>query len=134
MWGLGKPVVDGTVTPDTYVISRRPGKGILSVRIAPKLKRIVATDKGGPAEQVVPTEMQTRACLTDDQIMTISDYLPLPVLFATEVTTFVHGIEGYEKAARAARVFFGKSATGGAWEAEDPADRFGLKILRCAIT
>ncbi|MBI5533836.1 MAG: hypothetical protein HY898_14035 [Deltaproteobacteria bacterium] len=75
VWGLGKPVVDGTVTPDTYVISRRPGKGILSVRIAPKQRRIIATEKGGPIEEDVPEELQTRACLTDDQIMTIADYL-----------------------------------------------------------
>jgi len=41
VWGLGKPVVDGSMTPDTYVISRRPGKGILEIRTASKAKRLV---------------------------------------------------------------------------------------------
>lgn len=45
-------------------------------------------------------------------------------VLAAEVTTFVHGIEGYEKAAGATRVFFGKAATGGAWEAEELASAF----------
>ncbi len=75
VWGLGKPVVDGTMTPDTYVVSRRPGKGILEVRTARKEKRLVPAPDEGLMEEAVPIDLQTQPCLTEDQIMRLVDYL-----------------------------------------------------------
>lgn len=75
VWGLGKPVVDGTVTPDTYIVSRRPGKGILEIRPAKKEKRLVSAQDEGLMEEAVPADMQERPCLTEEQIMKLVEYL-----------------------------------------------------------
>jgi pyruvate, water dikinase len=75
VWGLGKPVVDGAMTPDTYVVSRLPGKGILEIRTAKKVKRLVLASEEGLVEEPVPVEMQDRPCLTNEQIIKLVDYL-----------------------------------------------------------
>jgi pyruvate,water dikinase len=75
VWGLGKPVVDGSVTPDTYVISRLPAKGILEIRAARKEKRLVPAPDEGLMEEAVPVEMQDQPCLTEEQIIKLVEYL-----------------------------------------------------------
>ncbi len=75
VWGLGKPVVDGSMTPDSYVISRLPGKGILEIRPAKKEKRLVLAREEGLMEEPVPLEMQDRACLNEEQITKLVEYL-----------------------------------------------------------
>jgi len=75
VWGLGKPVVDGTMTPDTYVVSRRPGKGILEIRTAKKERRLIPAPGEGLMEVPVPVELQERPCLTEDQIAKLEGYL-----------------------------------------------------------
>jgi pyruvate,water dikinase len=74
VWGLGKPVVDGTVTPDSYVVSRRPGKGILEIRTAKKETRLVPA-REGLMEESLPLEMRAQPCLTQEQIMRLAQYL-----------------------------------------------------------
>ncbi len=75
VWGLGKPVVDGTMTPDTYVVSRVPGRGILEIRVAKKEKRLVPAREEGLMEESVPLEMQDRPCLSEDQITKLVEFL-----------------------------------------------------------
>lgn len=75
VWGLGKPVVDGSMTPDTYVISRRPGKGILEIRTASKDKRLVPAPDEGLMEEPVPPDIQNQPCLTEEQIEKLVGYM-----------------------------------------------------------
>jgi pyruvate,water dikinase len=75
VWGLGKPVVDGTVSPDAYVVSRRPGKGILEIRTVKKETRLVPAPDEGLVEERVPVEMQETPCLTEEQIMKLVEYM-----------------------------------------------------------
>jgi len=75
VWGLGKPVVDGSVTPDSYVVSRRPGKGILEAHTARKETRLVPAPDEGLVEERVPEEMCEQTCLTQEQVMKLVEYL-----------------------------------------------------------
>lgn len=75
VWGLGKPVVDGSVTPDTYVVSRLPARGILEIRPAKKEKRLVPASDEGLTEEPVPAEMQDQPCLSEEQIHKLVEYL-----------------------------------------------------------
>jgi pyruvate,water dikinase len=75
VWGLGKPVVDGTMTPDSYIVSRRPGRGILEMRTAKKTRRLVAAPDEGLREESVPAELQQKPCLTEDQVAKLVGYL-----------------------------------------------------------
>ncbi len=75
VWGFGKPVVDGSVTPDTYVVSRLPAKGILEIRPAKKEKRLVMAPDEDLIEEPVPAEIQDRPCLSEEQIMKLVEYL-----------------------------------------------------------
>jgi pyruvate,water dikinase len=74
-WGLGKPVVDGSMTPDVYVLPRQPGRGAVSIRPAKKLRRLVPAPSGGTAEEPVPEELQDRSCLAAEQLETLAGYV-----------------------------------------------------------
>jgi pyruvate,water dikinase len=75
VWGLGKPVVDGTVTPDSYVVSRRSAKGILEIRTARKEIRLVPAPDEGLMEEPLPAGMRDQPCLTEEQILKLVEYL-----------------------------------------------------------
>ena len=75
VWGLGKPVVDGSMTPDLYVLPRQPGLGSVEIRTAKKLWRLVAAAGGGTVEEPVPEELQEKPCLTPEQIQTLAQYI-----------------------------------------------------------
>jgi pyruvate,water dikinase len=75
VWGLGKPVVDGTMTPDAYYVSRRPGRGILERRVAVKPRRLLPSAGEGVVEMDVPVSLQREPCLTNEQILKLADYM-----------------------------------------------------------
>jgi pyruvate,water dikinase len=75
VWGLGKPVVDGSVTPDVYVLPRQPGQGPIEVRTAKKLSRLVAAPREGTMEEPVPGGLANEPCLTSEQIQTLAQYV-----------------------------------------------------------
>jgi pyruvate, water dikinase len=75
VWGLGKPVVDGTMTPDLFLLSRRPGRGLLESRVARKEWRLVPGKGEGLEREEVPAEDQGRPCLTEEQLGKLSEYL-----------------------------------------------------------
>jgi|WetSurMetagenome_2_1015567.scaffolds.fasta_scaffold14557_2 pyruvate, water dikinase len=75
VWGLGKPVVDGTMTPDVYLVPRRPGRGSISRQIVLKSRRVVCAHDEGLVEEDVPPELQAVPCLDDAQIELLADYL-----------------------------------------------------------
>jgi pyruvate, water dikinase len=75
VWGLGKPVVDGSMTPDIYVVPRREGRAQVERRVAFKPRRVVLAASEGLAEEDVPEEMRQRPCLDDEQIGRLAGYL-----------------------------------------------------------
>jgi len=71
--GLGKAVVDGSLEPDYYSVSRKTGN-IMEKRIAEQRAMLVCNQEGDIEERLVPAEMKGRPCLTDEQIKALSDY------------------------------------------------------------
>lgn len=71
--GLGKAVVDGSLEPDYYSVSRKTGN-ILEKRITEQRVMLVCNHEGDIEERIVPDEMKGKPCLTDEQIKALSDY------------------------------------------------------------
>lgn len=70
--GLGKLVVDGTVTPDSYTVSRHPEGTIIDKKISDQDMMIVCGDTGHLDTIKVPDAMRGKQCITDDQIKTMT--------------------------------------------------------------
>ncbi len=75
VWGLGKPVVDGSLTPDIFLVPRRPGGGAPEARIADKPWRLVEAADGGVLQEEVPPAQRTAPSLDESQIATLAGYL-----------------------------------------------------------
>jgi len=73
VYGLGKYLVDGHLTPDTYYVSRETGE-IRKRTIARKRVRLVLDPKGGTREEKVPRELRGTSSVTDDQLRQLLDY------------------------------------------------------------
>jgi len=74
VWGLGPYVVEGILTPDTYVVAKDADHTILSTQITAKPVQLVNNPAGGVAEQPVPPESQEAPCLTPEQMQTLASY------------------------------------------------------------
>ncbi len=70
--GLGVWVVDGTVTPDTYTVSRHPEGVIIDRRISDQGKMLITGEAGELREVPVPEENRGKQSLTDEQIRTLA--------------------------------------------------------------
>lgn len=72
-FGLGEYVVQGTVTPDNYTISKHDHKII--DRCVNEQDIMLVRKKGGDCEEVqVPEELRKVQTLTDEQILELADY------------------------------------------------------------
>lgn len=72
-FGLGEYVVQGTVTPDNYTISKHDHKII--DRYVNEQDIMLVRKKGGDCEEVqVPEELRKVQTLTDEQILELADY------------------------------------------------------------
>lgn len=70
LWGLGEMVVDGSGTPDQWLVSRATRK-ITQATIAHKEMRLNLARSGNGVESVltdVPEELRDVPCLSDDQV------------------------------------------------------------------
>ncbi|MFH0997003.1 MAG: PEP/pyruvate-binding domain-containing protein [Pseudomonadota bacterium] len=65
-WGLGAPVVDGSVATDQYRITRTPPYTISGFNVVHKSTMMVAAKNGGTAVTPVPEELRQKACLTPE--------------------------------------------------------------------
>ena len=65
-WGLGESVVNGTVTPDTYIV-RKADLALVTRQIHEKL-RMAGTVAGGTKEVDVPFPLRSQPAATDEQI------------------------------------------------------------------
>jgi pyruvate,water dikinase len=73
VWGLGKYAVDGTVSPDLFMVSRQDPYPITKRRVAPKPVALTCGSAGGVEEIRLPPEQAQAPCLTDDQVRILAD-------------------------------------------------------------
>lgn len=74
-WGLGPAVVDGTVTPDHYVLSKDRPPRLLEQQLSRKeVKLEAAANAGGPLTAPVPPELWEQPALTPEQLQTLGQY------------------------------------------------------------
>ena len=74
VWGLGPYAVDGTITPDTYTVSKDKELKILETEISHKPVQLVTNPEGGLVEIPVPENKQDQACLTPEHIRILAGY------------------------------------------------------------
>jgi pyruvate,water dikinase len=74
-WGLGVSVVDGSATPDQYLVDRIR-MSVLERRISDKQHRCVYARENGEdgfvASEPVPEELRNEPCLTDDEVLELA--------------------------------------------------------------
>jgi len=70
--GLGRCVVEGIVTPETYIVSRDPSLEVTE-KIIPEESGMVVCRSDGKLEQV-PLPDDVKECLNDEQIITLAQY------------------------------------------------------------
>jgi pyruvate,water dikinase len=73
VWGLGKYAVDGTVSPDLFMVSRQEPHPITKRRVAEKPVALVCNPAGGVKEVAPDPEQAQAPCLTDDQVRTLAE-------------------------------------------------------------
>ena len=73
-WGLGAPLVSGAVPPDQFKVSREPPHEVKGLKIVRKAMRMVVKQEGGTENVPVPDELQTKACLTNDQLRELAEH------------------------------------------------------------
>lgn len=73
IWGLGEYIVQGTVTPDDFLVDKETMK-IVSKTINNKDIELVRLPDGGVEEQKVPAEIAEKPVLTDEQVLELAGY------------------------------------------------------------
>ncbi len=72
-YGLGEYIVQGVVTPDTYVVNKKTLK-IIEKHIADKEKMLIRLNSGGTKELKVPEDLRRKQALPDDKIVELAKY------------------------------------------------------------
>lgn len=72
--GLCKAVVDGAITPESYVVSRHPDSVIIARSPAGQGSMFIAGPAGEIVETPVPEQLRCRQSVSDDAIRTLSRY------------------------------------------------------------
>ncbi len=67
-WGLGKTVVDGSVSPDVFRISKEAPYRLLEAQVAFKERMLVASSTGGIEWREVPPEQRSQPSLTEETL------------------------------------------------------------------
>lgn len=72
-WGLGEYIVQGTVTPDNYVVNKSD-LSIVSRSVTEKTIQLVRKEGGDVIETKVPAELSKKAVISDEQIAELANY------------------------------------------------------------
>lgn len=72
-WGLGEYIVQGTVTPDNYVVDKKT-MTISSKTINNKNIELIRLPGGGVEQKDVPEDIAKKPALTDEQIIELAGY------------------------------------------------------------
>lgn len=73
IWGLGKYLVDGTLTPDKICVSRKTNE-ITESEIAVKPVRLVLNEGGGTIEEKVPESEQQKPAVSEQELARLLEY------------------------------------------------------------
>jgi pyruvate,water dikinase len=73
IWGLGEHLVDGSASPDIFLVDRK-NKSIRKKEINRKDYRLIPLDTGGTKLEKVPEGEKDKASLDDDTVMRLADY------------------------------------------------------------
>jgi pyruvate,water dikinase len=73
VWGLGKLAVDGTLSPDLYVMEKKGG-AVMGRKISVKETMLVPRPEGGIQERPVPEDLSTRPCLEPATLATLFEW------------------------------------------------------------
>ncbi|HOP07734.1 MAG TPA: PEP/pyruvate-binding domain-containing protein [candidate division Zixibacteria bacterium] len=73
LFGLGKSLVDGTLTPDLFRVSRRNGQ-ITEATISPKPVKLVLNSNGGIREEAVPPDLQNQPSIDEKHLRELAKY------------------------------------------------------------
>ncbi len=73
VYGLGKYLVDGTLMPDVFRVSRKDGS-VLESNIVHKPVRLVLRPDGGTKEEAVPEHQQKLPSMGEEQIRVLSQF------------------------------------------------------------
>jgi pyruvate,water dikinase len=72
-WGLGAPIVNGTMATDRFMVSREYPHQIQGLDIVRKSRRLAAGESGGCEFKPVDEAMQTRMSLSETQIKKLAE-------------------------------------------------------------
>jgi len=72
IYGLGSHLVDGTLTPDVFYVSRKSGS-VESMEIASKPIRLVLRDEGGTVNEPVPADEQMLPSIDEKNLRLLSE-------------------------------------------------------------
>jgi len=72
--GLGKYVVDGVVTPETYILSKHPPIDIIEKKSPAQKTMLVCKPDGELTEVTLSDDMKEKPSLADNQIKTLAHY------------------------------------------------------------
>ncbi|MEW6079206.1 MAG: PEP/pyruvate-binding domain-containing protein [Thermodesulfobacteriota bacterium] len=73
-WGLGSYVVDGTVSPDAFEVSKTSPPALLKKTIASKSVELTTNPDGYLMETPVSGDIRQTPCLTDEQALRLAEY------------------------------------------------------------
>lgn len=73
IWGLGEYIVQGTVTPDDFVVDKDSMK-IVSKDINKKVIELTRLPDGGVEERQIPADQASQPSLTDEQVIELAGY------------------------------------------------------------
>lgn len=73
IWGLGEYIVQGTVTPDDFVVDKDSMK-IVSKDINKKDIELTRLSDGGVVERDIPADQASQPSLTDEQVIELAGY------------------------------------------------------------
>ncbi len=73
IFGLGRLLVDGVITPDEIKVSRKDGQ-ILNVQVSHKPIQLTADPDNGSIKKAVPEELADKLSLTEKQIAFLTEY------------------------------------------------------------
>jgi len=75
VWGLGPTVVEGTLIPDRYLLSKKPEISVVSQHISPKPFRLTAAAaEGGITQEAVPEPENYQPALTQEELLQLGRY------------------------------------------------------------
>ena len=73
IFGLGKSLVDGTLAPDVFRVTREETQ-VIQETVSDKPVRLVMNDRGGTVEEQVPEEERGQPSLSDEHIRQLAEY------------------------------------------------------------